>query len=358
MVNPAFWQTLNPETRYGLIKHEVLHIVFKHLMVIHQYSNKRLFNIAADIVVNQYIDPQQLPNGGITIDKFLPITKKFNIAFAPNMDVGYYYKQLSELINKVTKNQPAPQENTEQAIAILNGEHPDLKKHELWKKFQDLSASEMQILEQLVNTSLKRVVDQMKAKNQFYGKLPAGLQQKLEALMQALAPKFNWKRILRLFSATSTSSYIKNTLRRPSKRYGTTPGIKVKRRNRLLVAIDTSGSVHIKELQEFFSEIYHIWRKGAEIFIVECDTAIHKKYRYTGITPKTISGRGGTDFSAPIQFANEEYHPDAIIYFTDGYAAVPIAPRCPMLWIITSNGLKEGEQVWNELPGQKLKIPT
>jgi len=83
--------------------------------------------------------------------------------------------------------------------------------------------------------------------------LPSGLKELLDAILKDMAPKFNWRRILRLFAASSNSTYLKNTIRRPSKRYGTTPGIKVKRQQKLLLAIDTSGSVQKEEFLEFFA---------------------------------------------------------------------------------------------------------
>jgi len=70
IVNEDFWNDLNEDHRYGLIKHEMLHIVLKHLFQVKNYSNHALFNIAADIVVNQYIIPKQLPEGGILLERF------------------------------------------------------------------------------------------------------------------------------------------------------------------------------------------------------------------------------------------------------------------------------------------------
>ena len=48
--------------RVAVIKHETLHIIFKHLfrMQVNNYDRK-LYNIAADLVINQLISPWKLP---------------------------------------------------------------------------------------------------------------------------------------------------------------------------------------------------------------------------------------------------------------------------------------------------------
>ena len=89
-VNPDFWETVlvKSEWRYGVLKHEILHIVLKHIIQTKNFSNKRIFNIAADIVVNQYIDRVQLPDGAVLLEDFAAMQLE------KNKDVGYYYDKL------------------------------------------------------------------------------------------------------------------------------------------------------------------------------------------------------------------------------------------------------------------------
>ena len=368
IVNAEFWSKLSEEHRYGLIKHEMLHIVLKHLFIMKNYPNKTLFNIAADLVVNQYIAKAQLPTGGIVLENFDYLQPMYGITLERDKDVGYYYRQLDKTMKQkpqmsfeaaVDKLGPAGKEGSGQLRIkdLLDGENEALKRHKLWEEFEKMSEGERKIAEYQANRIIKQTAERVKHKYRNYGNLPAGLAERLAEILKDMEPKFNWRRVLRLFAASSNSSYIKNTIRRPSRRYGTVPGIKIKRRNKLLVAIDTSGSIQQEELLEFFSEIYFIWRQGAEIQIVECDTHIHKTYNYKGTLPVEVHGRGGTSFEAPMIYGNQEYRPDALIYFTDGYAPAPKnLPRFPVLWIISSNGIKTEDKIWEELPGKKLKI--
>ena len=368
IVNADFWSKLSEEHRYGLIKHEMLHIVLKHLFIMKNYPNKTLFNIAADLVVNQYIAKAQLPTGGIALENFDYLQPMYGITLERDKDVGYYYRQLDKTMKQkpqmsfeaaVDNLGPAGKNGSDQLRIkdLLDGENEALQRHKFWEEFEKMSEGERKIAEYQANRIIKQTAERVKHKYRNYGNLPAGLAEKLAEILKDMEPKFNWRRVLRLFAASSNSSYIKNTIRRPSRRYGTVPGIKIKRRNKLLIAIDTSGSIRQDELLEFFSEIYFIWRQGAEIQIVECDTHIHKTYNYKGTPPFEVHGRGGTSFEAPMIYGNQEYRPDALIYFTDGYAPAPKnLPRFPVLWIISSNGIKTEDKIWEELPGKKLKI--
>jgi len=370
IVNAEFWSKLSEAHRYGLIKHEMLHIVLKHLFIMKNYPNKTLFNIAADLVVNQYIAKAQLPEGGIVLENFAYLQPMYGITLERDKDVGYYYRHLdktmkqkpqmtfADAVNELGPSGKGDHGHTQLRIKeLLDGENEALQRHKFWEEFEKMTEGERKIAEYQANRIIKQTAERVKHKYRNYGNLPAGLAERLAEILKDMEPKFNWRRVLRLFATSSNSSYIKNTIRRPSRRYGTVPGIKIKRRNRLLVAIDTSGSVQQKELLEFFSEIYFIWRQGAEIQIVECDTQIHKTYNYKGTPPVEVHGRGGTSFEAPMIYGNQEYRPDALIYFTDGYAPVPKnLPRFPVLWIISSNGIKTEDKVWDELPGKKLKI--
>ena len=368
IVNQNFWSKLNDDHRYGLIKHEMLHIMLKHLFILKNFTNKSLFNIAADIVVNQYVERKQLPDGGILLENFAYLKPMYDIDLERDKEVGYYYRKLDDIFKQQPKmsfeaacQKADPKKSKGEPQVQLTQNFIEgstaLEQHKFWEELEKMSEGERKLAEYQANRIIKQTADRVKHKYKNFGNLPAGLISMLEEILASMKPQFNWRRLLRLFAASSNSSYIKNTIRRASKRYGTVPGIKIKRRNRLLLAVDTSGSVKDKELIEFFSEIYFIWRQGADIQVVECDTHIHNTFKYRGITPVKVHGRGGTSFEEPIRYGNEEYRPDALIYFTDGYANPPTRlARFPILWVITPQGIKEDNPVWKKLPGKKLKM--
>ncbi len=347
-INADFWDNslTDPQHRYGVIKHEMLHLVFRHLGVNEPQLDPKLLNVAFDLVVNQYIDRTQLPDDSIFLESF------------PDMNLRrgqtwfYYYRKLEDL-----RQQKGGSESNSPGMDMLQSIHSNshgLERHQPWREVRNRSELEQSIMETHLD-SLMRTAHQ-RTSAPAWGSLPGEVKEALQALLQQAPPEVNWRLMLRLFTTSAFRTTVRNTLQRPSKRYGTTPGIKIRRKPSLLVAIDTSGSIGREELHLFFTEIFHIWRTGASIEVVECDTKINRRYPYKGAAPTNVWGRGGTDFNAPLELANRE-RPDGLIYFTDGYATTPpIASRVPILWVITPRGLEQGSVPFAALPGRKVKM--
>ena len=153
-------------------------------------------------------------------------------------------------------------------------------------------------------------------------------------------PEINWKMVLRLFVSKSSKTNIKLTNKRISKRFGTRPGTKIIKSQRIAVAVDTSASISNSELKTFFNEIHSIWNNGVIIEIIESDSKVQRTYLYEGITPNYVEGKGSTDFNPVLEFLNQSKPPhDGCIYFTDGEASSPsVRARCRVLWVITKHG--------------------
>ena len=121
-INPDFWSTelKGKNFRMGGIKHEVLHVVFKHLTRAQErsggrlrYSNHKLFNIAADLVVNQYVERNWLIEGAVKLELFPDLNLR------KEMDVSYYYDKLNDFLKEQMENLP------EQAQSSVSGECPN-----------------------------------------------------------------------------------------------------------------------------------------------------------------------------------------------------------------------------------------
>ncbi len=307
--------------RVAVIKHETLHILFKHLfrMQSKSYDNK-LFNIAADLVVNQLIEPWRLPESAVTLSTFSDLN------LPPDKSVEWYYKKLKE---------QSSDDNTKKTISQVSEEisHSD---HSKWGENKGASSN-------IIETELDRMIIQAKDRTPLkdYGSIPLGIKKMINVIIEKRKPQIDWKRALRLFSTSSRKTRVYYTMKRISKRYGTRPGIKIKRYQRLAVAIDTSGSIKEDDFVIFFSEIHSIWKQGAEIEVIECDAEVQRKYSYRGKLPKFISGGGGTLFDPVFSYLKsnrfEKY--DGCIYLTDGYAPeAKIKPPCSLFWCITKDG--------------------
>ncbi len=325
LINETYWEnTLHKvDLKKGEIKHQLLHLIFGHLNRSETYQNDDLFGVAADLTINQLIDTEQLTYDSITLNDFSDIN------LPPNKTLDFYYKRFLEILIEPEYGNT----NARQFLQkTLTESHQKLAQHTLWG--QTKTSGEQKIIEQKVMEALSTAWQRFERSNDV-GDLPQGLEILIKERLKKRQSSINWKRVLRLFTNKSRKTFLKNTIRRPSKRYGTTPGMKIYKRQKILIAIDTSASIKETLFQQFFDEIYHIWRQGALIHIVECDVEIHRYYDYNGKMPKFVKGKGGTSFNPVIAYANDKFRADAIVYFTDGKGEKPmVKSRCPILWLI------------------------
>lgn len=366
-INPVYWKSIPEEKKLGCIKHQVLHIVFGHVFKVRSFGNRIIFDIAADLVVNQYLQESQRDDYAFTLSSFP------TLGLAPFQSLDYYYAKLSLVPNLVSNvignNTGSSGSNISSSKSLSNdnlGEDTELansqsvapelhalQQHKGWDSFMQITDTERNFIEERTTSYSENAARRLTTVD--FGSLPGQLQTVLKEAMARLDSVVSWKRLLKIFAESSKKTFLKNTLKRRSKRYGTIPGIKVRQKQKLLVAVDTSGSIIAEELAAFFKEIYFIWKKQSDIQIVHCDVEIHVQYFYKGKQPEFIRGGGGTSFNAPIEYANNIYKPDGIIYFTDGHAEKPSTKsRMPILWVITSNGVSS--ESWQHLPGLKIKM--
>ncbi len=349
-VNEQFWSTVltQPEHRYGVLKHELLHLVFRHLQVKEPHLDPLLMNVAFDLVVNQYVARDLLPDDSLFLDTFP------DLGLLPGQTWFYYYKQLEPA--KKGQGGAEPDSPSRQSLQKIRADSHGLDRHQPWQVRESRSELDKSLADSQLDSMLRSAHQRSSA--HAWGSLPADVREQLSQLLMPVGNRIDWRRTLRLFAGSTGKTYLKTTLKRPSKRYGTTPGHVLRHKQRLLVAIDTSGSIGAPELHLFFSELYFLWRAGAVIDVVECDTHIQNRFVYRGRTPPSATGRGGTDFREPIALANRN-KPDGLVYFTDGFAPTPdIRCRVPILWILTPGGLAENHPQFGLLPGRKVRFAS
>ena len=334
-INPEFYINLSEDHRFGLIKHELLHIAFGHLITRDRYSDKKLFNIAADLEINQYILESKLPDGGLLLSSFpeLKLPKKAG--------TDKYY----ELLQQAQEDGTCP--SLDSLMNQMNGESPYC--HGTWDEFDDLPEADKKLMQKQIEHQLKDSAEQTVKKQ---GNIPGELAELIERLMNIEAPKFDWKQYLRRFAGNSSIVYTKKLRRKYNKRYAANPGLKIKFKNHILVGVDTSGSVNNDELKEFFSELTHMHKTGHKITVAQCDTRLNSVKEFNPNKDWEIHGRGGTSFQPVIDYYNEKKGTyTALIYLTDGEAYSP--DNCPnnTLWVHSSNC-----NINDELPGQKIQL--
>jgi predicted metal-dependent peptidase len=339
-INPEFWESLSDEHRLGLLKHELLHIAFGHLTTFFKFSDKKLANVAMDMEINQYISKEWLPEGGIEIENYADL----------NLDTKagcrYYYDKLKEF--KDQKDQKGTCGNDAMDELLDNIESGNIPDHSTWEEFEDLSEAEQKLIEKQLQKVLTDAKEQTIKKR---GTIPGEIDGVI-IIEEVVKPKFNWRGYIRRFTGVSTKVFTKKIRRKENRRFSDNPGLKVKMRQHMLLAIDTSGSVSDSELKEFMSEIYHIYKCGVDITVVQCDTNIRSIEPYKGKFELNVLGRGGTEFDPVLEYFNANLKKyTSLVYFTDGECYTRVKPKGNTLWV-----LSEQSHMNESLPGKVIKL--
>ena len=356
-INEDFWTKLSEKHQVGLLKHELLHIAFFHLSQVFKFPDHKLANIAMDMEINQYIDDEYLPDGGIDIKDYEDM----------NLDLKagcrYYYDKLREAQEEKKKNGTCGNENMDKLLdGIEQGQctitikaagggdkDVDLPDHGTWEEFEDLPEAEQKLIQTQLDRLLNEAAEQTVKKK---GNVPGNISAYLEKLAQVEKPKFDWRGYVRRFTGTSTKIYTKKLRRKENRRYSDNPGLKIKMRQHMLLAIDTSGSVSDNELKEFMSEIYHIHKCGVDVTIIQCDTTIKSIEPYNPKVGLEVHGRGGTEFDPVLEYYNANLRKyTSLVYFTDGECWTNVTPKAPVLWV-----LSERSSMNDSLPGKVIKL--
>jgi predicted metal-dependent peptidase len=379
MINPEFWVEQDENTKVGILKHELLHIAFHHLENLDSYGEKELLNIAADIEINQFIEKEWKGKtwNGLEIDK-KPF-KELNLPKKAGTRVYYdlLYKEakdnpngnIAKMLGALKGNIGMPGMGGEPGKGVegTGGDGPGNEvtitlddgstmtvpcTHEMWKEFEGMSEADKKLLGKQIDHQLKEVANII---NKSRGIIPSEMVEYINGLFEIVEAVIDWKSYLRRFNGMATKVYTKKTRRKLNKRFAGNPALKIKQRKNTLVAIDTSGSVSNKDLEEFFNEIHHIYKTGTEVDIIECDAAIQRVYKYDGKQKDKIEvkGRGGTSFEPVMVYLKEHKGKyQNIIYLTDGGCSAPDTPPArPILWVICESG-----QIGDDLPGAKVQI--
>ncbi len=308
------------------VQHELLHFLLDHPLGRMECANKRLFDLAADICVHQFLG---VPLQGIdrrAMDAW---------EWLPFQSAEYYYQRLIEW--EEAKNSWAKP----RLVALLDGNARVLARHQNWL-FSNPGADSYASAGHLL-FNLKSVLEKT------HLQWPEGLFALVRDRLPDVSSTINWTDQLHWLDRNSRRTRLVVRKTKRSKRYGQPPGTKVVLRHRLLLAIDTSGSVSEAQLRLFFQEIHRLYHKGAEIDILECDAAIQRQYAFEGRLPTMIKGRGATLYNPAIEWFNEHNEYGGMVYFTDGQGPAPfVQARRPMLWVIAgaSESDRERFQSW------------
>jgi len=318
------------QTEKGLafvILHECLHKAFRHLSIwkkLFKQDAKRA-NMACDYVINLMLKDMD-PTG-----KYLEL---------PTMG-GNTIGLLDEKYRGM---------NSKKVFDLLGKEKPPegdggFDEHD-WEGAEDMTKEEVKELEREVEQAIRQGQMQHERIN---GKGAGNMGRELDDLLN---PKIDWKDALREFVQQTCANKDTSSWRRPNRRFLHSniylPSLVGEQCGRLVVGIDTSGSIQQAEITRFLSEVKGIVEmvhpEGIDLIYWDHVVAGHEKYDMTTLDTLTQStkpkGGGGTDPCVVMNYIEKErLDPVAVLMFTDGYIGNwGDKWKQPLLWIIQNGG--------------------
>ena len=147
------------------------------------------------------------------------------------------------------------------------------------------------------------------------GRVPAGIER---AVRELLKPKVDWRRLLRTFMGELLGGpYVRRTWSRPSRKVpGVFPSTIAYAPGKVVVLVDTSGSIGEKELQRFVSEVYAIARDVASVYVIPWDAVAYDpiEIKYPGdVLRVKLTGGGYTVLEPALRLAQDKFR-DAAAY--------------------------------------------
>ncbi len=344
--NPVFIDSLNRNELEQLLALEAMRILLKHPYA-RRPGNAELAYAASNLTLQEYLETT------------LPLPRARDVFGCADFDRQYYefyYRRLADRLDSDDARPSVPdlspmggdggsgrgeravseaEEGTGGEAGAGSGAGSSLDDYVRpricgWENAEEWGSDELRIdqIDERIRTAFE---------SDSWGSIPGRWK---ERILAELRPRLNYRSVLRQFRASVLSVHRRLTRMKPNRRYGFQyMGSRYDFTTRLLFAVDVSGSMASSDLALGFSTINRFFKYGIEaIDVIQFDTQVQGE-------PKTlkrarhnieVKGRGGTDFTAVIEFLNRHRDYDGAIVFTDGYAPVPPRPthrHTRLLWL-------------------------
>lgn len=360
-LNPRYLSNLKASERVGTLLHLTLHCALNHP----RRCGSRIaeiWNIAADIVVNQIIVESHFeapPNTAID-----PRYGDCSVEFV-------YSKLLSRARNMATQGVTAVdqgaesdsaatdcsrhQANQDQAVTDSTGSHNPSSAVDtlqvIYPGVSDLLVADgqqhpMSQAQQHQNSAyweraLRQALVVNRMSHQQQGFIPAGLER---AIDEVLDPQLDWRTVLWRYMSRTPCDY--SGFDRRFIHQGLYLDELQSESLNVHVVMDTSGSIGDDQLARFRAEVESIARcyhaiQGHLYFV---DAQVYGPFALdASIRVGVAEGGGGTDFACFFSYLEKHCDPfeqALCIYLTDGYGTFPDkAPDIPVLWVATDDAV-------------------
>lgn len=342
-VNPSFMNEKGPDDYSFILAHESMHVLLGHLAVMENYDDPRRFNIAADCIINDFLDA-------------------YNIMYSDSLMEGLMrgedvvgwdcaYSSLEDVYNAIPEEYHTGGDGEGESLDDHNWQFTDgngnpisgaeaskILKDAVMKSFDDLSDE----VKDAVFENNADVADEVKEDRPAGGwSNEAGLPQREMHLDKDIS--LNWAQLINritpdTFGSGHESLSFDRSFARPNKKLmGSYPKVVLpsifhkgggvgsgkKTQNTYVLALDCSGSIDQKEQQRLMKLAKSLPKEKINLYCVTFSTYV------VPFDPEVEHNRvasGGTSFTCIQQWIKTEvekqigHYPKAIIVMTDGEA--------------------------------------
>lgn len=348
--NPNILEKMNFEEIKKCFETEIIRVILKH-----PYSRKPdLFNPCIAIMASEVTIHQELAE---------------KLELPPSLSYEQYYSLMrpEEIIRKESETKKKFEENhdssgnnkEENGKSSVPSFADDKKLQNLLAQAYDAEYGATGLWEEndIAMEELNSLIKDYAARGEkSWGSLEGHLKDQILASLNA---KIDYRKVLKNFRASILSEKKHLTRFKPSRRFGFEyMGSKREFTTKLLLAIDTSGSITNQNLKNFYGVINKFFKYGIESIDVlnfDCELQgepVSFKKRQTSFI---ISGRGGTDFQPVFDYAKDHPEYDGVIILTDGYANQPqkkSGTKAKFVWVLPSEAEYNEHKDWMNESGK------
>lgn len=351
--NPLIFLTLNLKQMESTIKHEILHIVSRHLIraktLKRNYSTLAV-NMAMDLVVNKFLE--YLPPYATTVES---VNLHYELELKHYETFEYYVEKLQialDLQDEDEEGEVNDNQESQDNENIATEFRPE-KTHDLWEESDEIDEKTMEeFTEQFLHQAQK-------------GSIPGYIENLIASLKESKG-ELPWNLYLNRLMGT-IESHNKKTITRRSRRQPERLDLRGNLRShkaQVAVALDVSGSISDEEFKQAMKEVLSIVKNYKhEVTIIECDEQIRRVYEVRTMKDikERMNRRGSTAFSPVFDYANKKKF-NLLVYFTDGKGEnkLKVIPRgYKVLWVLSGRGdqlsLKESYGIVKKLKKIEVK---
>lgn len=339
-VNADFFAALKPKERIAVFHHEILHFTNKHLFRLPFLDKaipdeeKKKYNIAGDMAINQYIN--HLPEGCVDVKQW-------------KLDDGSLFPTLQsmEAYYSLIKEEAKKQQESNDNKAKGQGSGSKGNVNEMMDKFKDFDqhcwdSLDEETKKQMLDEAKKILKRTIEKTSYNHSNVPESIKDLLQEI-EGLSAGINYKQILKnIIKKTVSSVDRETTWKKPNRRYGMySPGTKIGNTPNLSMYVDTSGSISHVELNEFLQIISGFLKVGSRncwLGLWHTELYYKKKYKLNQELNKEELQSGGTDLTQALEDIKKS-NPNLSIILTDGYYSdVTIKIPGEVLWVISRGG--------------------